>query len=561
MRNSQDPVSNPSLAEHANLVLAVWREICQHLEIAAALEQLAPLLARSLPLEIVLVRGIDLPARTLETLAAGRATAGPPPEFSNDPCGHEEFETLLTWCRQGVAIHAPAEAIRARWPAALPQTISGDVLLAGLAGREGITGLLVLSASPPATFHEAHARLASALLEPFTVALENDRRIQEMTRLREAAEADRRSLLTKLGRQDISDVVIGAANGLAPVMQRVEQVAPSDVPVLIFGETGSGKEVIARAIHTRSRRNGGPFLRVSCGAIPPELIDSELFGHERGSFTGAVGLRKGWFERSDGGTLFLDEIGELPLAAQVRLLRILQDGTFERVGGQKQLRVDVRIIGATHRDLFAMSRDGSFRQDLWYRLAVFPIHLPSLRERPEDIPELAVHFTGRACRRFGFPLQVPSPEDVRLLTAYPWPGNVRELAAVIDRAAILGDGKRLDIATALGVTPTAMIPLAPSPVSPPRPPPERSPAPSTAFAAPAAHGFASDQPTTPEKFATLDTAIARHIETALAATHGRVEGRYGAAKLLGINPHTLRARMRKLKIDWAKYRDAADDLA
>ena len=210
--------------------------------------------------------------------------------------------------------------------------------------------------------------------------------------------------------------------------------------MLIFGETGTGKELVARAIHNRSSRRNGPFDRVNCGAIPPELIDSQLFGHERGAFTGAVEARRGWFERADGGTLFLDEIGELPPAAQVRMLRILQDGWMERVGGEKPINVDVRIVAATHRDLASMVAEGRFREDLWYRIAVFPIVLPPLRERREDIARLA-----RALRRAGGHAVRAGPgrrprRRPALLTAYPWPGNVRELAAVIDRAAILGDG-------------------------------------------------------------------------------------------------------------------------
>ena len=221
-------------------------------------------------------------------------------------------------------------------------------------------------------------------------------------------------------------------------------------PVLILGETGTGKEVVARAVHSRSGRAAGPFLRVNCGAIPPELVDSELFGHERGSFTGATARRQGWFERADGGTLFLDEIGELTAAVQVRLLRILQDGSFERVGGQQPLHADVRLIAATHQDLQAMVAAGRFRADLWYRIHVFPIRLPPLRERPEDIPDLARHFALRAAQRLGLMPQAPEPPDIALLLAYPWPGNVRELAAVMERAAILGDGRRLAVAEALG---------------------------------------------------------------------------------------------------------------
>ena len=291
--------------------------------------------------------------------------------------------------------------------------------------------------------------------------------------------------------------------------------------MLVLGETGSGKEVVARAIHGRSRRAAGPFLRVNCGAIPPELVDSELFGHERGSFTGAVGVRKGWFERADGGTLFLDECGELPLAAQVRLLRILQEGAFERVGGERELHADVRIVAATHRDLPTLVAEGRFREDLWYRIAVFPIRLPPLRERPDDIPSLAAHFALRAAKRLGTAPLVPSPEDVRLLVSYAWPGNVRELAAVIERAAILGGGRALEIAAALG-SPPSQAPVVVPEAAPVRPDP----------GAP---------------LLTLDAMTVRHVEAVLARTRGRIEGPDGAAALLAINPHTLRARMRQAR--------------
>ena len=222
---------------------------------------------------------------------------------------------------------------------------------------------------------------------------------------------------------DGTPVIVGADRGLAAVMERVKQVAAADAPVLILGETGAGKEVVARAIHTASRRARGPFHRVNCGAIPSELIDSELFGHEKGAFTGATERRHGWFERADGGSLLLDEVGELPLAAQVRLLRVLQDGRFERVGGQRHGTVDVRIIAATHRDLPTMVADKTFREDLWYRLAVFPIRLPTLRERREDIPALARHLAAKACGRYGTPTLAPSEADVALLSAYDWPGE------------------------------------------------------------------------------------------------------------------------------------------
>ncbi len=330
--------------------------------------------------------------------------------------------------------------------------------------------------------------------------------------------------------------IIGAETGLRLVMERVDLVAPLDVPVLILGETGTGKEVVSRAIHNRSKRSQNPFIRVNCGAIPSELIDSHLFGHERGSFTGALDSRQGWFERADGGTLFLDEIGELPLPAQVRLLRVLQDHQFERVGGQATVKVDVRIVAATHCNLADMVKNRSFRDDLWFRINVFPILLPCLRERVRDIPPLASHFAQRAATRFGLNYVEPTSSDEELLCSYAWPGNIRELHAVIDRAAILGNGVRLEIAKALGVTPPPLRQDFDQPVSSRRH--EATPSRS------------SKQPLN-----TLDEAITDHIRLALSATRGKIEGPHGAASILKINPHTLRAKMRKLGINWIEYRN------
>jgi transcriptional regulator with GAF, ATPase, and Fis domain len=424
-----------------------------------------------------------------------------------------------------------AAEVGSRFPALLPAQFDGQVLVGPLNSETGAIGVLILVALPPHLLCAEDVPVAQALLEPFSVALDNDRQLHELSRLREALEADKKSLLARLDRQDISDSVVGEETGLRAVMERVDLVAPLDVPVLILGETGSGKEVVARAIHTRSRRADGPFIRVNCGAIPPELVDSELFGHERGSFTGAVGTRKGWFERADGGTLLLDEMAELPLPAQVRLLRVLQDGGFQRVGGQRQLTVDVRVVAATHRDLKALVGKGLFREDLWYRVAVFPIRIPPLRERRGDIAALAAHFALRAAKRLGATALVPSPDDIEMLVAYPWPGNARELAAVIERAAILGNGQRLDLARALGLD--TQLPTLDMP-------PETLPT----ATLPAAAG----------RIEALHAVTKRHIEAALARTRGRVEGRDGAARLLEIHPNTLRARMRKLNIDWRHYR-------
>ena len=398
-------------------------------------------------------------------------------------------------------------------------------------------GIVALSADSGYQLRENDKPWLEALLGPLNVAIENDARLRKLTSQREAAESERRALMFELGKKPPKDVIVGAEGGLAGVMERVNLVAKSDAPVLIFGETGTGKEVIARAIHVRSQREAQPFHRVNCGAIPPELIDSHLFGHEEGAFTGATETRKGWFERADGGTLFLDEIGDLPAAAQVRLLRILQDGHFERVGGQKSIQVDVRIVAATHRDLAQMVADSAFREDLWYRIAVFPVYLPPLRERLEDIPALAAHFAEKAAVRFGLPLVEPSETDIEALKVYAWPGNIRELGAVLDRAALLGNGRFLDIQAALGVS------LKNGPTASDRPTGGGAPSPP-----------AEDSASAAGHIAPLDTVIRRHIERALAVTSGRIEGPRGAAELLEINPHTLRSRMRKMGIDWKAFR-------
>lgn len=337
-------------------------------------------------------------------------------------------------------------------------------------------------------------------------------------------------------RKTMRDLVVGADEGLKAVMERVALVAPSELPILILGDTGTGKEVIARAIHSRSPRSKQPFLRVNCGAIPPDLIDSQLFGHERGSFTGALDQRKGWFERANGGTLFLDEIGELPLAAQVRLLRVLQEHQIERVGGQQTMDVDVRIVAATHRDLATMVHERTFREDLWYRINLFPILLPRLCERLSDIPALAKHFAKKAANNFGVPYAEPTEEDLQRLQSYPWPGNVRELQAVIDRAVILGRGHHLDIATALGSGFMLQPPSSPLIESTPSKAPIAT--------------LASNE----MSCLSLNEMMKQHIERALVLAQGKIEGVGGAAELLEVNPHTLRAKMRKLGIEWSQFR-------
>jgi hydrogenase-4 transcriptional activator len=519
------------MEEFQGVLLSVWREACRHIEISQSTSTIAAILTESMPLAQVLVRRLDRQRSSVETVADSLGTPETMLALVRTVCSADQLDSFLAWHGQGEIVRIGREGSNVgQWNFLVPSGIEGDILVGPLGKPEKPTGVLVLCAGPHRSFSPTHVALVERLLEPFSIALENDHRLSEMAALREAAEADKRSLLIKLGRKELGDTIVGADTGLRAVMDRVELVAPSDAPVMIFGETGTGKELIARAIHTRSRRAAGPFDRVNCGAIPPELIDSQLFGHERGAFTGAVESRRGWFERANGGTLFLDEIGDLPLAAQVRMLRILQDGWMERVGGEQPIQVDVRIVAATHHNLAAMVADGRFREDLWYRIAVFPIVLPTLRERREDIARMAAHFASRAATRFGLAPALPTLQDLELLMSYPWPGNVRELAAVIDRAAILGDGKSLEVAKALGVSGTQTI------------------------SSTEAVTIKSSSGAEPAAAETLNDTVRRHIETALAQTNGRIEGPHGAAILLQINPHTLRAKMRKLGIDWKLFR-------
>ena len=510
--------------------IEIWREVSRHSDIETFLGRVEPIITR----RYRWVRGIAILTIADDENASHciAATGEHADEWRVNVANNLSSDTLRqyrNWQREGqvVAWHDMDPRLRQLLAGANTERPFAMIPLANDRQPEGVCVVTGTASAPPVNLKQL-----LPLREPLAVAIRNDARTRELIRLRAAAEADRNALLRRLRRDTIDESIVGADGGLRSVMERVEQVAAGIAPVLLLGETGAGKEVIARVIHDRSPRANGPMVRVNCGAIPAELIDSELFGHAKGAFTGAVDQRHGWFERADGGTLLLDEIAELPPAAQVRLLRVLQDGTFNRVGGEKTIRSDVRIIAATHRDLPAMVADGSFREDLWYRLSVFPIHLPPLRERREDIPALARYFADRSGRRLvGAPLSV-SPSDAQLLQQYDWPGNARELAAVIERAAIIGDGKRLDVPTALGMGAHAQSkPLAP--------------------AAPANTTPVANHQTPPHS---LDAAIIDRIVQALRECGGTVEGAKGAAARLGINPSTLRSRMRKLNIRWEDYR-------
>ncbi|MBN2702097.1 MAG: sigma-54-dependent Fis family transcriptional regulator [Methylothermaceae bacterium] len=333
---------------------------------------------------------------------------------------------------------------------------------------------------------------------------------------RQQAEADRQRLhglnlylAGELQMTQAPEDLIGRSPALRRVMEQVRQVAPTDATVLILGETGTGKEVVARAIHALSCRREEALVKLNCAAIPRDLVESELFGHEKGAFTGAVARKLGRFELADKGTLFLDEIGDLPPDLQAKLLRVLQEGEFERVGGTETRRVDVRILAATNRDLAGLAREGGFRADLYYRLSVFPVRLPPLRERLEDLPLLVRHFARRYGEKYGRRFETVSARVMAALKSHPWPGNIRELEHVIERAVILSRGTELLLEEEFSRT---------------------------------------DSPEQPPRLETLEEAERAHILKVLKATGWRVSGRDGAAELLGLKRSTLESRMKKLGI-------------
>jgi len=380
-------------------------------------------------------------------------------------------------------------------------------------------GALVLLAQGRDKFSKTHARLFSVIKEPFAIALSNTLKHQEVLRLRDVLADDNRYLHRELLHLS-GDEIVGDEFGLKKVMNMVRQVAPLISPVLLLGETGVGKDVIANAIHYSSPRKDGPFVKVNCGAIPETLLDSELFGHEKGAFTGALSQKRGRFERADRGTIFLDEIGELPPQAQIRMLRVLQYKELERVGGTHPVSVDIRLIAATNRNLEEMVKEKQFREDLWFRINVFPIRIPSLRERREDIPALVHHFAERKSRELKLPNSPALAKGaIDRLTSYDWPGNVRELENLVERALILSQGAPLTFDDLAGRK---------------------------------EEGRPSVPDAAAENALDLDAVISNHIRRVLEVSNGRVHGKGGAAEFLGMNPSTLRYRMNHLGIPYGR---------
>ncbi|MBS1788630.1 MAG: sigma 54-interacting transcriptional regulator [Acidobacteria bacterium] len=383
-------------------------------------------------------------------------------------------------------------------------------IVAPLIGKEKLLGTLNLGSETPRRYSEADAMFLLGVAGQVTLAVENLLAYEEIAALKIRLEQENFYLQEEIRTEHNFKEIVGQSASIRKVLQAIETVAPTDATVLVCGETGTGKELVARAVHNLSPQKDKPLVKVNCAALVTGLIESELFGHEKGAFTGALARKIGRFELANGGTIFLDEIGDLPLELQAKLLRVLQEGEFERVGGSQTIKVSVRVIAATNRNLTHAVNSGSFRSDLFYRLNVFPLTLPSLRERREDIPLLVSHFLSRFTKKLGKPLERLSRESMDRLMRYDWPGNVRELVSVIERAAILARSPVVHIENSLDLRIRAGV----------------------------------DNP----GLIKLEDLERAHIIRALDETNWMIDGARGAALILGLHPNTLRSRMQKLGI-------------
>jgi formate hydrogenlyase transcriptional activator len=493
--------------------------ICGNLEIDEALHELLLFLLGVMPVSRIYLQHYDDDYHAMRTIAYS----------SKSEYGKLDLLTPLSETAREKAANAPdhQDAFLITDPMSFPVSQemtafhglqSSSVIVMALRTGKTTLGYLILISEGKDIFNNHHRLFVEMLKEPLVISMSNALKHREVVKLNNLLADDNRYLHGELRRLS-GEEIIGARFGLRETTQMVHQVATLDSAVLLMGETGTGKDVIANAIHYSSSRSEGPFVSVNCGGIPDTLIDSELFGHEKGAFTGALSQKRGRFERAHNGTIFLDEIGELPLQAQTRLLRVLQTKEIERVGGVDTISLDIRIIAATNRDLEAMVRQNEFREDLWFRLNVFPILVPPLRERTVDIPALIQHFINLKVKELKL-TSIPSiaPGAIESAMSYRWPGNVRELQNIIERALILNPQGPITFKHL-----SASIPHA-----------ESMPG------------------SSPIESYNLNEVTTRHISRVLEVANGKINGPEGAATLLGINPSTLRNRMKKLGIQYGR---------
>lgn len=493
-------------------LLAVSEAIISHRDLPALLHGLAGQLLSVVQFDALSVVLYE-PARGTMRLHV-LETGEPVPSGFEIVLRPEDDPAGLVWQTQQPLITSNVAELR-RWPGFLervqPYGVQSYCWLPLTTARRRL-GALVFVSKQPAAYDGSDVRFLQLVANHVAVAVENALAFQEIEALRDKLAKEKEYLEEEVRTEHHFGDIIGENAALRAVLKQVETVAPTESTVLIRGETGTGKELIARAVHDLSPRKDRTFVKLNCAAIPTGLLESELFGHEKGAFTGAINQKIGRFELAHQGTLFLDEVGDIPLELQPKLLRVLQEQEFERLGGTKTIRVNVRLVAATNRDLAEMLAEGRYRSDLYYRLNVFPVTLPPLRERPDDIPRLARHFTQGFARRMGRRIEIIPPQVMDALVRYPWPGNVRELQNVIERAVILSKGSTLQVSAAdlQSASATTTPPVAAS--------------------------------------RTLADAEREHILRALRDTNWVLGGPDGAAARLGMKRSTLHWKMKKLGI-------------
>jgi formate hydrogenlyase transcriptional activator len=503
MSNAQPDQQATATGDQYRALFAVSDVIASHRDLPALLHELALRLARVVQFDALSMVLHDVATNTmrLHVLEAAEPLKSPIVIVLNpedDPAG-------LVWQTQQPLRTSKVEDLR-RWPKLLervqPHGVQSLCWLPLTTARRRL-GALVFISKQPATYDRADVHFLQLIVNQVAVAVENALAFQEIEALKDKLADEKAYLEEEVRTEHEFGDIIGESPILLSVLKKVATVAPTDSTVLVYGETGTGKELIARAVHDLSPRKGRTFVKLNCAAIPTGLLESELFGHERGAFTGAIAQKIGRFERATQGTLFLDEVGDIPLELQSKLLRVLQEQEFERLGGTRTIKVNVRLVAATNCDLAKMVADKDFRSDLYYRLNVFPLTLPPLRERQDDIPWLVRHFTHRFARRMHRDIETIPASVMEALVRYPWPGNVRELQNIIERAVILSNGPVLQVSLS-----DLQVPVG-------------------------TNGDAVPAPIT------LTDAEREHIMAALAATGWVVGGPKGAAARLGMKRSSI----------------------
>ncbi|WP_421903622.1 sigma-54 interaction domain-containing protein [Maridesulfovibrio sp.] len=508
-----------SEAQLQEFLIAVSRELLKNSEIRLAFQDCLSVLRNYIPADYISLHLYDEGLGIIETVVD--ATIDSSPEISKTTVLTPEARDIASASIEFIDPEQPYEIIDRLGDSVMAQQLGLDLgtpdspsLVLDLC-RDGVyLGSVALTAEPGIRYTHEHGSLMTQIHDTMACVVSQFLSSRECIRLR-ASLADRTRLLQGKLNNSSDFGVVGSDGGLKEVFDSCKQVAPTQAPVLLLGETGTGKEVLAGAIHRLSNQNEGPFVKVNCGGIPSTLLESALFGHRKGAFTGATKDAVGYFERARGGTIFLDEIGELSLEAQTRFLHVLQDGSFERVGGNKPRVADVRVIAATHRNLEELVEHGAFRQDLYFRLNVIPITIPPLRSRRNDIPPLTSHFIKKIAGEMSLAsLPVLAPGAIDSLLVYSWPGNVRELENVIERAVITQRGVPLNFEL---------------------------------FEQPDQCPIIKD-----ESDLNFEAAIVDVLIRALKRSEGRIEGEGGAAELLGLNPRTLQSKLKKFNIPFGR---------